>query len=181
MLSSIDLFYVVTSIRIFHLSNISDTFYQQPVKLYIYVCIYIHIYIYMWKYFQDIDNTSRSNPRKFWPELTSATPKIYEKSIPKIMTANEFNIFFKSVPDKVSAVCDKGKPLLWKSAQSVHTFKFHEISRNDVLKLLYSLYDKINLYADDTRHASWISGKSRISWHVHTFWYILGFSYSKSL
>ena len=58
------------------------------------------------------------------------------------MTANEFNIFFKSVPDKVSAVCDKRKPLLWKSAQSAHTFKFHEVSRNDVLKLLYSISDK---------------------------------------
>ena len=94
------------------------------------------------KYFQDIDNTSRSNPRKFWSELTiSIIPKINKRSIPKTMTANEFNIFFKGVPDKVSAVCDKGKPLLWKFAQSVHTFKFHEIFRN-VLKLLYSLSDK---------------------------------------
>ena len=62
------------------------------------------------KYFQDIDNTSRSNPRKFWSELTSVIPKINKRSIPKTMTANEFNTFFKSVPDKVSAVCDKGKP-----------------------------------------------------------------------
>ena len=94
------------------------------------------------KYFQDVNNTSRSNPRKFWSELTSVIPKINERSIPRTMTANDFNIFLKSVPDKTSTMYDKGKPLLWNSAQSIHTFKFHEISRNDVLKFLKSLPKK---------------------------------------
>ena len=94
------------------------------------------------KYFQNVNNTSRSNPRKFWSELTSVIPKINERSIPRTMTANDFNIFFTSVPDKLSTMCDKGKPLLWNSAQSIHTFKFHEISRNDVLKFLKSLPEK---------------------------------------
>ena len=109
------------------------------------------------KYFQDIDNTSRSNHHKFGSELT--IPKINKRSIPKTTTANEFNTFFKNVPDKLSALCDKGKLLLWKSAQSVHTFKFHDISRNDVLKLLQP-----TMVSLPTHRSQWnIRGSARIS------------------
>ena len=64
------------------------------------------------------------------------------------MTANEFDIFFKSVPDKVSAVCDKGTPLLWTCAQSVHTFKFHEITRNDELNYIRYLITAVWIFMD---------------------------------
>ena len=75
------------------------------------------------KYFQDVNNASRSNPYNLWPELISVIPKINPRSIPKYTTANECNIFFKGVPDKVIAVCDKGKPLLSIFAHIVNTFK----------------------------------------------------------
>ena len=85
---------------------------------------------------------SRSNPRKFCSELTNVIPKINQRSIQRNMTANDFNIFFKSVPDKISSMCDKRKPWLQNSAQSIHTFKFHKISLDDVLKSLKSLPEK---------------------------------------
>ena len=36
------------------------------------------------KYFQDIDNASRSNPRKFWSELTNVIPKSIKDQFPKL-------------------------------------------------------------------------------------------------
>ena len=79
------------------------------------------------KYFTDVSNSSRTNPRSFWAELCSIIPKINIKSIPRHMSAEEFNIYFKNVPDLISSSFTGDSSLLWKGQESIYTFKFKDV------------------------------------------------------
>lgn len=95
-------------------------------------------------YFDNVDKTCRGNPVKFWREIKSVMPKLNYKSIPRSITADEFNVFFASVPSRVMSGFDNGvdDTLLWKGPDSIHRFQFSYITQESVLKLLQSLPDK---------------------------------------
>ena len=90
------------------------------------------------EYFTNVCNSSRTNPRSFWAELSSIIPKTNVKSIPRNMNAEDFNIYFKNVPDLISS-------LLWKGQESIYKFKFIDLQRNDLINLLLSLCDKTGM------------------------------------
>ena len=97
------------------------------------------------EYFTDVSNSSRTNPRSFWAELGSIIPKINIKSIPRNMSAEEFNIYFKNVPDLISSSFTGESSLLWKGQESIYTFKFKDVQRTDLMTLLISLSDKTGM------------------------------------
>ena len=94
------------------------------------------------EYFTDVSNSSRTNARSFWTELSSIIPKINVKSIPRNMSAEDFNIYFKNVPDLISSSFTGDCSLLWKGQESIYMFKFTDVERNDLIELLISLSDK---------------------------------------
>ena len=97
-------------------------------------------------YFDNVHETCRSNPRRFWSELKTLIPKINFRSIPKSLGAEDFNLYFKSVPEAVHSSFGHDDPvLLWKGNASMHTFTFSRINRNDLLKRLQSLPKKRSL------------------------------------
>ena len=51
------------------------------------------------EYFTDVSNSLRTNPCSFWTERSSIIPKTNVKSIPRNTSREDFNIYFKSVPD----------------------------------------------------------------------------------
>ena len=97
------------------------------------------------EYFTDVSNSSRTNPRSFWTELSSIIPKINVKSIPRNMSAEDFNIYFKNVPNLISSSFTGDCSLLWKGQESIDMFKFADVERNDLIELLISLSDKTGM------------------------------------
>ena len=97
------------------------------------------------EYFSEVSNSLRSSPRSFWSELNTTIPKINMKSIPKSMGAKDFNIYFKNVPDVITSSFTDDSTLLWKSQESIYTFKFNEIQRTDLLRLFTLLSDKTGM------------------------------------
>ena len=97
------------------------------------------------EYFTDVSNSSRTNPRSFWTELRSIIPKINVKSIPRNISAEDFNIYFKNVPDLISSSFTGDCSLLWKGQESIYMFKFTDVERNDLIELLISLSDKTGM------------------------------------
>ena len=72
-------------------------------------------------------------------------PKINMKSIPKGMGAEDFNIYFKNVPDVITSSFTDDSSLLWKGQESIYTFKSNDIQRLDLLELFISLSDKTGM------------------------------------
>ena len=97
------------------------------------------------EYFTDVSNSSRTNPRSFWAELGSIIPKINIKSIPRNMSAEEFNIYFKNVPDLISSSFTGDSSLLWGGQESIYTFRFKDVQCIDLMTLLISLSDKTGM------------------------------------
>ena len=97
------------------------------------------------EYFTDVSNSSGTNPRSFWAELGSIISKINIRSIPRNMSAEEFNIYFKNVPDLISSSFTGDSSLLWKGQASIYTFKFKDVQRIDLMTLLISLSDKTGM------------------------------------
>ena len=58
------------------------------------------------------------------------------KSIPKGMGADDFNIYFKNVPDFITSSFTDDSSLLWKGQENIYTFKFNDIPWVDLLQLL---------------------------------------------
>ena len=67
------------------------------------------------------------------------------KSIPKGMGAEDFNIYFKNVPDVITSSFTDDSSLLWKGQKSLYTIKFNDIQRADLLQLFISLSDKTGI------------------------------------
>ena len=67
------------------------------------------------------------------------------KSIQKDMGVKDFNIHFKNVPDIITTSFTDDNTLLWKGQESIHTFKFDEIRRTDLLRLATLLSDKTRM------------------------------------
>ena len=61
------------------------------------------------------------------------------------MSADDFNIYFKNVSDLISSSFTGESSLLWKGQQSIYTFKFKDMHRFDLVKLLISLSDKTGM------------------------------------
>ena len=61
------------------------------------------------------------------------------------MSAEEFNIYFKNVPDLISSSFTGESSLLWKGQESIYTFKFKDVQRTDLMTLLISLFDKTGM------------------------------------
>ena len=97
------------------------------------------------EYFTNVRNSSRTNPRSFWEEFSSIIPKINVKSIPRNMNAEDFNIYFKNVHDLISSSFVVDSSLLWKGQESIYTFMFIDVQRNDLINLLLSLSDKTGM------------------------------------
>ena len=97
------------------------------------------------EYFTNVSNSSCTKPRSFWEELSSIIPKINVKSIPRNMNAEDFNIYFKNVPDLISSSFAGDSSLLWRGQESKYTFKFIDVQRNDLINLLLSLSDKTGM------------------------------------
>ena len=57
----------------------------------------------------------------------------------------DFNIYFKNVPDVITASFTDDSTLLWKGQESIYTFKFKEIQRTDLLRLFTLLSDKTGM------------------------------------
>ena len=97
-------------------------------------------------------NVGLSWPVSFRGSIKDRFPKLWRQ------------IFFESVPDKISVVGNKRKPLVWKSAQSVHTFKFREISRKWCVEIIFfqfacSLCHNLSLHLCRGLWLSWQRGK----------------------
>ena len=60
--------------------------------------------------------------------MTSVISKINKRLISKTFSANDYNVLLTV--------------FRWNSVQSIHPFKFHEVSKNDALNWLDSLSDK---------------------------------------
>ena len=58
------------------------------------------------------------------------------------MSAEDFNIYLKNVPDLISSSFTGDCSLLWKGQESMYMFKFIDVERNDLIELLISLSDK---------------------------------------
>ena len=67
------------------------------------------------------------------------------ESIPRNVSVEDFNIYFKNVPDLVSPSITGESSSLWKGRQSICTFKFKDVHRIDLVKLLISLSDKTGM------------------------------------
>ena len=61
------------------------------------------------------------------------------------MGAEDFNIYFKNVPDVITSSFTDDSSLLWKGQESIYTFKFNDIQRSDLLDLFISLSDKTGM------------------------------------
>ena len=97
------------------------------------------------EYFNEVSHSLRTSPRSFWSKLNSVIPKINMKSIPKGMGAEDFYIYFKTVPDIITSSFTDDSSLLWKGQESIYTFKFNDIQRSDLLELFISLSDKTGM------------------------------------
>ena len=93
------------------------------------------------EYFKEVSHSLRS----FWSELNNVIPKINMKSIPKGMGAEDFNIYFKNIPDVITFSFADDSSLLWKGQESIYTFEFNDIQRADPLELFISLSDKTGM------------------------------------
>ena len=92
------------------------------------------------QYFTELHENGRKNPKLFWSEMKKLVPKINCKSIPKSMTADEFNSYFISVPADIHKTFKNDEDtFLWKGNKSIHTFNFHDINPDDLLNSLRSL------------------------------------------
>ena len=67
------------------------------------------------EYFNEVSHSLRTSPRSFGSELNNVIPKINMKSIPKGMGAEDFNIYFKNVPDVITSSFTDDSSLLWKA------------------------------------------------------------------
>ena len=85
------------------------------------------------EYFNEVSHSLRTSPRSFWSELNNVILKSNMKSIPKGMGAEDFNIYFKDVPDVITSSFIDDSSLLWKCQESIYTFKFNNIQRADLL------------------------------------------------
>ena len=98
------------------------------------------------EHFTRIEQSCKSNPKKFWQEIKTVIPKLNTKSIPKSLTANEFNAYFTQVPQRVNANFGKDElSLLWKGPRSIYNFNFEKVTEHDVLLELRRLPDKPGL------------------------------------
>ena len=86
------------------------------------------------EYFSEVSNSLRSSPRSLWSELNTTIPKIDIKLIPRDIGAKHLYIYFENVPDVVTSSFTDDNTLLWKGQESIHTFKFNEIQRTDLLR-----------------------------------------------
>ena len=91
-------------------------------------------------YMDNVFTTSRNNPRKFWAEMKRLVPKVNMKSIPRTISADDFNVYFQTLPEKVCSLFkDQTSDLLWKGQRSIHQFTFTQIERDALLRKLTSL------------------------------------------
>ena len=97
------------------------------------------------EYFNEVSHSLRTSPRSFWSELNNVIPMVNIISIPKGMGAEDFNIYFKNVPDVITISFTDASSLQWKGQESVYTFKFNDIQRTDLLRLFISLSDKTGM------------------------------------
>ena len=61
------------------------------------------------------------------------------------MSAKEFNIYFKNVPDLISSSFTGDTSLLWKGQEGIYTFQFKYVQHIDLMTLLISLFDKTGM------------------------------------
>ena len=97
-----------------------------------------------YSYFDNINATCNGNPCKFWKEIKNVLPKLNPKSIPKSLTADEFNAYFTTIPLRINAGFGDNDPskARWKGPQSIHTFTLKHVAADAVLRLLQAIPDK---------------------------------------
>ena len=97
------------------------------------------------EYLSSVSDKYRNNPKKLWSELNKATGNLkYLNNAQNDLSPDEFNDFFVQVGQKISDSFNQ-ESLNWKNPDCLYKFKFLEILKDDVLKLLKCLPCSNNL------------------------------------
>jgi exonuclease III len=91
-------------------------------------------------HYDTLIENSRSKPKYFWKELSKLVPnKFNNTSIPKNMSAKDFNTYFSSIGSETAKEFGSSNKLLWKGPTSIYEFKFQVITRESIQKHLRSM------------------------------------------
>ena len=96
-------------------------------------------------YFNDIHTLCRNDP-KMWSEIKSLVPGKNEHSyITCDISANDFNHHFANIINKMKSKFQNfGDNCFWKGLKSIQSFRFKEMSNEDIKTYLGSLPNKSN-------------------------------------
>ena len=97
-------------------------------------------------YFNDIHTLCRNDPKKMWSEIKRLVPgKNKHSHITCDISANDFNHHFANIGKKMNSKFQNyDDNFLWKGPKSIYSFRFKNMSKEDIETYLGSLPNKSN-------------------------------------
>ena len=97
-------------------------------------------------YFNDIHTLCRNDPPKMWSEIKRLVPgKNKHSHITCDISANDFNHHFANIGKKMNSTFQNyDDNFLWKGPKSIYSFRFKNMSKEDIETYLGSLPNKSN-------------------------------------
>ena len=96
-------------------------------------------------FFKDTQHIQKSNPKKFYKNMSRFMPNFNPKSIPKSMNAEDFNKYFCNVAAEIDKNFTDTSLPIGKSGSNENKFTFTPFSEQQIKKELMSLNTQANL------------------------------------